>query len=309
MYPISIILPVYNGLKYLDLSIKSVLNQEFINFEFLILDDCSSDGSWDYLQNLNDSRIKLYRNDNNKGLFHNLNFMIAKSNSPIIKLWSQDDVMYSNCITEVINFHNKHTEIGFSYSDRHYINAKNDLLNIREKDTTPEIISTNLHTKIAFMTGSIAGNIANVAIVKSVLDKVGSFNENMKISGDFEMWVRLAKNHTVGFLKKPLVQLRNHKEQLSGQEKYYLYHLKEDIEAYKILFAYISEAQKKEGKKILKERKILFYYTLMLKAFFKGEFKIGYNFLQLIKYFDNIYLITWYFIKYKILSIKVQQHI
>ena len=74
MYPISIILPVYNGEKYLKICVDSVLNQTYSNFEFLIIDDCSTDSSWEYLNSLTDRRVKLFRNEKNKGLFFNLNF-------------------------------------------------------------------------------------------------------------------------------------------------------------------------------------------------------------------------------------------
>lgn len=302
MPSISIILATYNGIKYIDKSITSVLQQQFNDFEFLIIDDCSGDGTWEYLQSLKDERIKLYRNEKNRGLFYNLNFLIKKCHSPIIKIWSQDDVMYPDCINEVILFHHLHPEIGFSYSDRDYIDADNKKMDVTRKDDTPEIVSTELHTEIAFITGSIAGNIANVAINKSMLDIVGLFNENMKISGDFEMWIRLAKNYPVGFIKKPLVQLRNHKEQLSGQEKYFIYHLKEDIEAYKILFGYITVKQAADGKIMLRNTKLIFYYTLMLKAFFKGKFTTAYRFCKLLSGFDNILLLTWCYGKNKVSS-------
>src|SRR5688572_16773922 len=88
---ISVILPVYNGGEYLKQSVESVLTQSLNNFELLILDDCSTDGSWSYLQSLDDNRIELYRNEKNKGLFYNLNFLIKASNSPLVKLWAQDD--------------------------------------------------------------------------------------------------------------------------------------------------------------------------------------------------------------------------
>lgn len=300
MYPISIILPVYNGIKYLEQSVRSVLNQEYENFEFLIIDDCSTDGSWAYLQSVTDKRIKLYQNKKNTGLFFNLNYLIKQSQGNLIKLWSQDDVMYPDCIKETVAFHQQHAEIGFSYSDRDYIDADNVILDVRKQDDTPEIVSPELHSKIAFITGSIAGNIANVAINKSILDEVGFFNESMKISGDFEMWVRLAKNYPVGFIKKPLVQLRNHKEQLSGQEKYFIYHLKEDIQAYKILFGYITPGEEAEGKIMLRNTKLVFYYTLMLKAFFKGRFTTAYHFCKLLSSFDNILLLTWSYCKNKL---------
>ena len=194
-------------MKYLDLSVQSVLNQQHKDLEFLILDDYSTDGSWKYLQSLKDDRIKIWRNGQNKGLFYNLNFLIKKSNGNLIKLWSQDDIMRFDCIHEVLLFHSRYPQIGFSYTDRIYINSNGKHLNINKLDTTPELISTELHTQIAFITGSIAGNIANVTLTKKALDTVGLFNENMRISGDFEMWVRLAKDHPVGYLKKQLVYL------------------------------------------------------------------------------------------------------
>src|SRR4051812_47939904 len=99
---ISVILPVYNGGAYLVQSVQSVLSQEMTDFELLIVDDCSSDGSLGYLQSIDDKRVRLYNNETNKGLFYNLNFLINKSHSPLIKLWSQDDIMYPNCLERFI---------------------------------------------------------------------------------------------------------------------------------------------------------------------------------------------------------------
>ena len=297
---ISIILPVYNGIKYLSESVDSILKQDFTDFEFLVLDDCSTDGSWEWLQSMTDERISLFRNEQNQGLFYNLNYLIQKSRGCIIKLWSQDDVLYPNCIGAVVAFHGLHPEIGFSYTGRDYIDATGNNLNIHQRDDTPEIVSSILHARIAFFTGSIAGNIANVALNKSALDKVGLFNEQMKISGDFEMWVRLAKDYPVGFINKSLVQLRNHEGQLSGQKKYFIYHLKEDIQVYHILLSYVNEIQKREGWKLLRNRKLLFYYTLMLKEFIHGRFKTGWAFLTRLHQFDNVILLTFYYVKNRI---------
>ena len=302
---ISVILPVYNGMKYLQQSVCSILQQDFTDFEFLIVDDCSTDGSWEWLQALDDARVTLFRNEQNRGLFYNLNFLIKKSNGSIIKLWSQDDVLYPNCIGAIVAFHHQYPEIGFSYTARDYIDELGNDLNIEQQDDTPEIVSTALHARIAFFTGSIAGNIANVALNKSALDKVGLFNEQMKISGDFEMWVRLAQHYPVGFINKSLVKLRNHEGQLSGQKKYFIYHLKEDIQVYHTLLAYVNDIQKKEGFQLLRNHKLLFYYTLMLKEFIHGRFKIGWAFFTRLHKFDNIIFLTFCYIKNKIFLKKI----
>jgi len=158
MIEISIILPVYNGMRYLKDSVNSVISQSMANWELLILDDCSTDGSWEFLQSLQDNRVKLFQNETNKGLFYNLNFLIGQSSSSLIKIWAQDDIMYSHCLSEFVHFHKIHPEIGFSYSDRHYIDHAGELYINSKKDNTPEIVYQSLHTKIAFITGSIAGN-------------------------------------------------------------------------------------------------------------------------------------------------------
>ena len=302
MFPITIILPVYNGIKYLKQSVDSVLQQDFMNFEFLIIDDCSADGSWEYLLALKDERIVLYRNEKNRGLFYNLNFLIEKSRSPLIKLWSQDDIMYPLCIGESIKFHLQNPQVGFSYSGRDFINESSTVIATHGNDSTPVIISKELHAAIACCTGSIAGNIANVTISRSALNTCGLFNENMKISGDFEMWVRVSLQYPIGFIRQNLVKLRNHGQQLSRQESFYIYHVKEDISAYRILFDGLTAEQSVKGHELLRQNKLMFYYTLMLQAFLKGKIKTGIDFLGTLHRFDNIFLLSFYYFKMKLMG-------
>jgi glycosyltransferase involved in cell wall biosynthesis len=298
---ISIILPVYNGLGFLETSLSSVLKQSFSNFELLIIDDVSTDDSLKYLRSLKDERIRLFTNNENKGLFFNLNFLIQKSNAPLIKLWSQDDIMNDFCIERIIEFHNKHPQIGFSYSGRDIINEHGEIISTDFIDATPEIIDQPLHSKIAFFTGSIAGNISNVTITEKALKKTGQFDESMKISGDFDMWVRIAENFPIGYIKNHLIQLRRHKGQLSRQKKFYINHLKEDFKVYQYLLNYLNDRERSEGKAILRSHKLLFYYTLMVKAFFKGSINTGFDILRTLNKFDNFWILSFYFIKNRII--------
>ena len=300
MSSIAVILPVYNGGEYLKLSVESVLGQTLEGFEFYILDDCSTDESWIYLNSIQDKRVKLFRNEKNKGLFYNLNFLINHSSAPLIKLWSQDDIMYPECLEKTVAFHQKHPNIGFSYSERHYIDENGTIIPVQVTDHTPEIVSTSLHSRIAFYTGSIAGNIANVTLNRTALDKVGLFREDMKISGDFDMWVRLARDHSTGFLKEYLIQLRVHKNQLSRQEKYYIFHLKEDLQVYHYLFSYVNANERTEGRRLLRNYKLLFYYTLMVKSLIKGRFRTFSRFYRSLSHFDNMGLLTASFLRQRI---------
>jgi glycosyltransferase involved in cell wall biosynthesis len=301
---VSVILPVYNGIKYLKQSVESVLEQTEINFEFLILDDYSTDSSLKYLESLNDTRIKLYRNEKNKGLFWNLNFLIGESKSNLIKLWAQDDIMYSHCLRSFVTFHMKYPQIGFSYSGRTIINDLGNEKIFSKIDYTPEIISTDLHARIAFFTGSIAGNIANVCINKSALNVVGLFNEEMRISADFDMWVRLAEIFETGFIKDALIYLRDHNEQLSRNEKLYILHVQEDMSIYRYLLNYVPENIKLEGRNLLRNNKFVFYYTLMVKTFLKGNLKLGRLYYKELASADDFFKISVCFFRAKLFGRK-----
>ncbi|MEJ7626597.1 MAG: glycosyltransferase [Ferruginibacter sp.] len=297
---ISVILPVYNGGAYLIESVQSVLKQNLLNFEFLILDDCSTDGSFSYLESIIDDRVSLFKNDVNKGLFYNLNFLIGKCKSPLIKLWSQDDIMYPNCLRSFTHFHNLHPGIGFSYSQRDIIDNKGKVREVSGTDLTPEIVSPELHARIAYFTGSIAGNIANVCLSRDAVNSVALFRDDMKISADFDMWVRLARDHQTGHINEKLIQLRDHEGQLSRNESLYIYHLREDLEVYRYLNTYVTVDLKAEGKKLLRRHKLVFYYTLMMKALAKGKIKTAWLFLKELAGYDNFFILSSHFLKSKI---------
>lgn len=94
---ISVVMSVYNGEEYLPESIQSILNQTYINFEFIIIDDASTDNSWEILKSFSekDNRLRLFRNEKNigiEGFIKNLNFGCKKAQSKYIARIDQDDI-------------------------------------------------------------------------------------------------------------------------------------------------------------------------------------------------------------------------
>lgn len=297
---ISVILSVYNGGQYLVESVESVLQQSYKNFEFIIVDDDSTDQSHSYLQSLKDSRVKLLRNDVNKGLFANLNELIAQCNAPIIKLWSQDDIMNETCLEEMVTFHQKHPEVGLCYCDRELIDEHGELLAYDKADDTPALLSPQLHARIAFYCGSIAGNIANTSISSKALKETGGFNEAMTISADFDMWVRLAKNFYTGHVKKKLIRLRHHSGQLSRKPQHFIRRPIEDMQVFKYLLDYVDTEVKREGLQNLKKYKFVYYYTLMAKALLRGDIRTGIAFYKELKKISNFFGLSLNFLRYKL---------
>jgi len=212
---ITVILPIYNGADYLHKSIQSVLNQTFTDFEFLICDDGSRDKSLEISRSFQDDRIRIMVNEQNKGLFFTLNKLIKSSISPLIKLWSQDDIMRPSCLEDMKALHDRLPDIAMSYCAYDVIDEQGKLTAKTKHDTTPELILPQLASSIMFYHGSITGNIANVMLKRIILEKIGGFDESLKVSGDFDLWVRITEHHAIGRVKDPLIDLRNHAQQFS----------------------------------------------------------------------------------------------
>jgi len=287
-------------MKYLEQSVQSVLNQDLHSFEFLICDDCSKDLSWEYLKLIKDDRVTVFRNEKNKGLFATLNFLCKSTDADIIKLWSQDDIMNINCLSETVKFHEKYKDIAFSYSDRIHIDDKDEVIRSNDYiDYTPEFIPKKLHDKIALFTGSIAGNISNVAIINKKVKEVGYFDESMTICADFDMWVKLSANNDIGKIKKPLILLRDHDGQLSRSPSYYLRHLKEDKKVFNALMARASDEMKVFGIKNLRRRKLPLYFSFFLQTVKRRDWQLAKAFISELSKQDNIILLAlrWTYLK------------
>ncbi|HKO60326.1 MAG TPA: glycosyltransferase [Pyrinomonadaceae bacterium] len=225
---ISVVLPVYNGERYLKLSIDSVLGQSFTDFEFIIWDDGSTDNTSTILANYSDPRIQVFSNERNLGLFTSLNKAIEKSNGPLIRLWAQDDIMKPECLEREYEFVQRNPSVAMFYSQCITIDQNGQVVGEVSDEGTPAVIEPQLAAQIMFYHGSITGNIANVTLKKSALHEAGLFREDLIVSGDFEMWVRLSERWPIGFLKEPLVYLRSHEGQFSRRKGLFPTFMRED---------------------------------------------------------------------------------
>jgi len=126
---ISIITPVYNQEKFIVATIKSVLSQTYQNWEMLIVDDYSTDKSWEIIQKWSkkDSRIKIFRNEINKGLIENWKFLIDNSKGEYIAFLEGDDVFYENNLSKKLNIFTKYPLVNMVYCNLNMINAKGDV--------------------------------------------------------------------------------------------------------------------------------------------------------------------------------------
>ncbi|WP_316851303.1 glycosyltransferase [Pedobacter agri] len=275
MNDITVILPVYNGERYLKESILSVLSQNIQTFDFIICDDFSSDLSINIIQDIKQKypdRIKLIENDKNLGLFTTLNILINASPTNLIHIWTQDDVMKPECLLNCIEFHKKYPQLGMSYHSVEYIDENDNIIKNSLIDKTSEIISLNLYLNICIRFGCITDNISTVTLNKDLVKNSGFFKSDLLVSGDFEFWTRIAQVADIGRIDKKLIYLRSHSKQLSRNFKSIYPRIVEDMVIHNNIINLMSRKERIAGEKFYLFKTQTSYFNDLLFLFSKKEY-------------------------------------
>src|SRR6266704_1880312 len=125
---VSILLPTYNGEKFLSRCVQSVLNQTVSDFELLVGDDGSVDSTPAIAAQFRDPRIRYFRRTHNVGLFKNLNSLLPLSRAPIIRFLCQDDALVAECVEEELRFLEARSEIGMSFCKTVSVDEQDQIL-------------------------------------------------------------------------------------------------------------------------------------------------------------------------------------
>ena len=206
MPKISVLMPVYNGSKYLDEAIKSILNQTFQNLEFIIIDDGSTDDSLKNIKSYNDNRIRLIGNKENRGQSKALNKGINLARGTYIARVDQDDISRSDRLEKQLEFMERYSDIDVCGSWVELMGKHSDVLNL---ETQSEEI------KISLLTNQ---NLAHPAVMirKSTLVKHNLYYDpKFIIANDYDLWVRMFEYCSFANIPEPLVRHRVHHDQFS----------------------------------------------------------------------------------------------
>lgn len=213
---VSVIMSCYNSEKYLDESIESILAQTYTNFEFLIVDDNSNDSTYAKLQYFSslDTRVKVWRNSENKGLTTNLNFLIGKAEGEIIVRMDGDDISALERIQKQVKFFNHNPDIDVLGTNCIIIDENSAKKGLKR---VPE-----LHKKIKKLMPFLNTiNHPSVAIRSSVFEKV-TYNENYRTSQDWDLWLTLLNNnYRFHNLQDPLLFYRMNDSYLNRKSREY----------------------------------------------------------------------------------------
>lgn len=208
---ITVIMPVYNGERYLREAIESILTQTFTDFEFIIIDDGSIDRTWSFLSEyaIKDHRIVLIQNHENIGLTKSLNKGLQTAGGAYIARQDADDISAPERLEKQAEYLDANPETGLVGTAYHLIDESGNYVSTNH----PELNDTAIRWRMLFRNAFIH---TSVMIRRRVLtEKALFYSEDLPCSQDMDLWVQLMKYTHVANLKEPLVSLRRHDNSIS----------------------------------------------------------------------------------------------
>ena len=205
---VSVVIPTYNRLKSLPRALESVLRQTFEDIEVIVVDDCSTDGTWEYLSAMRDPRLRIIRHETNKGGGAARNTGIAAAKAELVAFQDSDDEwLVTKLATQIEEYRRVNDpEYGAIYCAK-ITNGegKFGVYGPREVQYMP--LSSYKKTS-----GDISRELVRRAMIstqtlmarKDLLVQIGGFDETLKLGQDWDMTTRLSRITKFLFVDKPL---------------------------------------------------------------------------------------------------------
>jgi glycosyltransferase involved in cell wall biosynthesis len=210
---VSVCIPIYNGSKYLTEAIRSVLEQNWSDFELIIVDDCSIDNSEAIVRSFTDRRIKFFKNPVRLGLVGNWNRCIELSRGKYICIFHQDDVMMPENLAKKIKVLEENSNVGMVHSNVYQIGAKGEILSEAwyfKPDPNEEVVQKGSTIFEKLIQGVNIVCCPSAVVKRECYENLGSFDPQLPFTVDWEMWLRLALFYDIAYLPETLVKYRRH---------------------------------------------------------------------------------------------------
>jgi len=198
---VSIITPSYNQGKYLEATIRSVLEQDYPNIEFFIVDGGSKDNSYDIIQSYAD-QLDWWVSEKDKGHADALNKGFDRATGDILAWLNSDDTYVSpGVVSEAVAFLQAHPEVGMVYADAHVIDDAGQVIGQFPARQTDYRRMVN---------GSVHIPQATTFFRADLYRQVGPLSLSLFFGFDYDLWVKLAKISQVRYLPRPWANFRLH---------------------------------------------------------------------------------------------------
>ena len=208
---LSVLMSVYNGEAYLRQAIDSILNQTYQDFEFIIVNDGSTDSSRDIILSYKDPRIRMIDNQHNMGLTKSLNRGLEKAKGKFIARMDADDISLPDRFSTQINIMQASKNVDICGAAMQIIDGNGNIIG---RMGPKNIVDSDLPASI--LDNSTCLLHPTIMMKRSALEEVGGYNPDIRYAQDFDLWARmfLAGKKAV-VIPAALVQYRQHSCQIS----------------------------------------------------------------------------------------------
>jgi glycosyltransferase involved in cell wall biosynthesis len=199
---VSVVMSVYNGAEYLRPAIDSILDQTFKDFEFIIINDGSTDGSLDILHSYHDPRLVLISRPN-KGLTASLNEGFGKARGTYIARQDADDISELSRLEKEVNFLEKNPSVGLVGSNYVHIDESG-----KKTGAETHIFTHPSDLKACLVLCNQFGH-GSIMLRTECLKLVGGYDPAVGHAEDYDLWVRISQLAKVANIEEPLYLYRN----------------------------------------------------------------------------------------------------
>lgn len=203
---VSVVMPAYNAEKFIGRAIDSVLAQTYGDFEFIIIEDCSTDGTLRIIESYDDKRIRLFKNNANKGIAYSTNIGLRESRGEYIALLDDDDMAAAERLEIQAGYLDSHPEIDILGGRSIVVDEHDSFLWIggTPRNNPKYIKSLLLFKRVDFMNGT-------VMMRKSFIVKNGlSYREGCLGMQDHRFFIESSKVGSISSVDKVLLYSRVH---------------------------------------------------------------------------------------------------
>lgn len=207
MARVSVVIPTYNRKFFIQEALNSVLDQSYLDYEVIVVDDGSTDNTGEVIQNIYGTRVHYYW-QLNQGESVARNKGIELANGEYIAFLDSDDKWLSRKLDIQVRMLDENPDIGMSFSQAQLINERGDL---QERSVIGEHLNvSDISFEKLVMHNLIAGSVSSSLIRKDILERIGGFDPQIRYGEDWDLWLRINSLSKFGFIAEPLVQVRRH---------------------------------------------------------------------------------------------------
>lgn len=210
---VSIVLPTYNGAKYLEQSIRSCLDQTYRNWELIIVDDASTDDTAEKIAELSrgESRIQVTRHAINQKLPAALNTGFARTKGAYLTWTSDDNQFRPLALAEMVAFLDANPLVGLVYTDYSLINESGEETQQRQVAGSDQLYAIN-SVGPSFM------------YRREVMEEVGDYAQDLFLAEDYDYWLRISAKFRLAALHKDVYRYRLHPQSLTSSRRDRIHH-------------------------------------------------------------------------------------